>query len=546
MDSKIDPLTEPLIGEKLKTIEITPPTESEIRTSLQIQMSTLQNTTLSNKEYRAILALSCGAFAVRLNEFIPLSFLHEIADSYDISIATTALLMFSFMLGSSISLPITVSITTPMDHYHLLIALQGLLAASALICAISPEFSLLLSGRLLSSFAHATYMGTAAVSAAKMVPEHKRERASNLFFAGSALASILGIPLDTIFGQHTEWRTTFWPIAALALCSAFSIILFLKNENPGINEEALALQRKKEIEERQRDLNIFKKPDLWLALSASMFAYAGLLTSYTFFAQMMIDLSGYSKNDLPWLIILYGTGALLGTLFGERLSHVSTTKSVTRVMVAFAIVLFSFNFTVNYKIPAAITLLMTGFTGYAVTTPLMHYTALKAGSAKELAETANNFAFGMGAALGIFLAILAIHHGYGYRSPNWIGGCLVLIGLCCIILGERQVYLQRLEKTINSFRLYHSTSPISSEYHSYGWQKPIQHALISSDEDSTNEETAENTTYYLRFGFSFSDSGSSFWSKTNSNMSRSPSQLELIQECLHQKNTPNSPAGVIV
>ncbi len=544
MDSKIDPMTEPLIGEELKTVEITPPSEMEIRTSILIQLSTLQNTTLSKEEYRAILALSCGAFAVRLNEFIPLSFLHEIADSYSISIATTALLMFSFMLGSSISLPITVSITTPMDHYHLLIALQGLLAASATICAISPEFSLLLSGRLLSSFAHATYMGTAAVTAANMVPEHKRERASNLFFAGSALASILGVPLDTIFGQHTNWRNTFWPIAALALCSAFSIILFLKNENPRISEEALALQRKKEIEQRQRDLGIFKKPDLWLALSASMFAYAGLLTSYTFFAQMMVELADYSKKDLAWLIILYGTGALLGTLFGERLSHVSTSKSATRLMVAFALVLFSFSFTVDYKIPAVISLVMTGFTGYAVTSPLMHYTAVKAGSARELAETANNFAFGMGAALGIFLGIMAINHGYGYRSPNWIGGCLVLLGLCCLVLGERQACFQKLERAMGIFGVYHSRLPLSDEEASHGWQKPTQDARISCDEDSKSDGSAEHINGYPRFGFSFSsENGNSFW---GSQTSRSSNQVELIKECLNQKDTAYSPTGIIV
>ncbi|PJD93411.1 MAG: hypothetical protein CK424_02475 [Legionella sp.] len=519
----------------LTTIEITPPTEAD---NLLWYQSTQQSTILNKEERLAILALALGAFAVRLNEAIPLNFLPEIANSYSISIDTTALAMFSFMLGSSLSLPVAMWATTPMDHYHLLIALQGLLAVSAAICAASPNFAILLSGRVISSCAHATYIGTAALTAVNTVPEHKRHRANALFFAGPALASIVGVPLDTLLGQHTEWRQTFWPIVGLALCSASSIVLFLNNKNVHKNEAQSALQRKREIDERQKELDSFKKKDIWLALCASTLVYAGMLASYTFFAPMMINLAGYSKKDLPWLSILYGISAVLGTLLGQKISHVSATKSTRRLLSLYVLTLIVFTFTIDYKVPAALTFLMSGFISYAVSNPLLSYTASKAESGTELAEAANSFAYGAGASFGIFLVILAIHHGYGYHAPNWIGACLVALGMGCIVVNERQTCLPSRD-TLHRYKPVLNPYPIrSGDYTS---------PLISMDDDDT-ASNREETSWHPRWGSSFS-SALFFGSANNSFNDRNTAQVLMIKNCLdehdsEQQQSTHSPTNV--
>lgn len=379
---------------------------------------------ISGKTYLAIFLLACGTFALGTNEFVPLSFLSEVADSYSISIPSTMWIMSSFMIGAAISSPIIAILSTGLDRKYLLVFLQSLLVLAATICALAPNFSMLLTGRVLSSISHSAYMAIGAVAAAEMVHESRRGYAISLFFAGLALANIIGVPLDTFFGNHTQWRATFLPVIALAFMSASGIMGLVPKTKTRFKTNI------------RQELAAFNKPALWLAFLTSTFGYAGMLSSHTYFSQMMIDLAGYDKGDLSWLTIVYGVGAVAGNFFGGKIADLNLHRSVYSLLTTLAVVLFLFTFTVDYKIPAAISLFANGFTGFSLVTPLMRYTLSKASEGKNLPAASNISAFGVGTALGIILSNVAIEHGYGYRSPNWVGGTLATIGLLFFCLGE--------------------------------------------------------------------------------------------------------------
>ena len=380
---------------------------------------------ITRKTYLAIFSLACGTFALGTNEFVPLSFLSQIAETYSVSVPDTSWVMSSFMIGAAVSSPIIAIMATGLDRKYLLVSLQSLLVVAATTCALAPDFSTLMVGRVLSSISHSAYMGIGAVAAAELVHESQRGYASSLFFSGLALANIIGVPLDTLLGTHSEWRDAFWPVVALAFFSASGIMGLV----PKVTNESKTNIRK--------ELEAFKKPELWLAFLTSTFGYAGMLSSHTYFSQMMIDLAGYSQSDMTWLTILYGVGAVSGTFFGGKVADVyDLHRSVPTLLATLAGVLFLFTVTVDYKIPAAMTLFANGFTGFSLVTPLMRYTISKAPEGKNLPAASNISAFGAGTALGIILGGIAIDHGFGYRSPNWVGGSLATIGLLFFCLSE--------------------------------------------------------------------------------------------------------------
>ena len=379
---------------------------------------------IPKQAYLAIFALTCGSFALGTNEFVPLSFLPQIANTYSISISTTAWVTSSFMIGCAVSSPLMATIATKIDRKYLLVSLQALLAVAATTCALSPNFPTLLVGRVLSSISHAAYVGVGAVATADLVPASYKGQASSVFFSGLALANIVGVPLSTLFGNQAQWRYAFWPITGLSGLSALGILSFL----PKIKREAKT--------NLIQELSIFKKPEVWLALMTSTFGYAGMLASHTYFTEMMINLAGYSNSDISWLTVLYGAGAVMGNFAGGKLADINLHRSVYGLLGALAVVLFLYTVTVNYKIPAAVTLFCNGFAGFSLITPLIRYTVSKAAGGENLAGASNISAFGIGIALGVIFSGLTISHGYGYQSPNWVGASMTTVGLMLFFLGE--------------------------------------------------------------------------------------------------------------
>jgi len=378
------------------------------------------------RAYLAVVALSCGTFALGTNEFVPLGFLPKIAKDFSISITTTAWISSSFMLGAAVSSPLIAITTARVNRKYLLMALQTLLVGGTTICALSPKYSIMLVGRVMSAFAQAAYMGVGSVTAASLFPESKKGFAVSLFLSGFTLSNLVGVPLDTLLGNKLGWRYIFWPITGFAALSTLGIMCFLPTR---IHFEKSAFKKQ---------LSIFKKPDVWLALLSSTFGYSGMLASHTYFAEMMTDLAKFSANDITWLTVLYGAGAVAGNIVGGKSADKSILWSVVSFLFLLAALLASFTFSVVYKIPAAISLFANAFFGFSLISPLMRYTITKAPEGPDLAAATNISAFGVGIALGIYLESVAIDHGYGYRSPNWVGSSLTLLGLVFVLIGELQ------------------------------------------------------------------------------------------------------------
>lgn len=492
-----------------------------------LSQESIENKVMSVEHYRAIIALSCGAFVLRVNEFIPLNFLTEIADAFSLSVATTAASIFSLMLVSSLGLSRAMLWTAHVERNYLLVTLQMLLAVSAVLCAVSPQFPVLLLGRLFSSVSHVTYMGTAAMTVVSMVPASQKDQANSLFFMGAALGSIIGVPLNVYWGEQTQWRNIFWPVTFLSLCASMGIMIFLPKNDAQTPITA-------------EDLAIFKKVAVWRALSASTLAYAGMVISHTFFAKIMVELAGYKQSDLLWLTILYGMGGVLGTLWGDNLYHVRVLKCVTSQLTALTIVLFGFTVAVDYKILAAITLFASGFTGFAMVTPLMRYIADKAVKGMPLAESANSFVFEIGSALGIFASFLAIQQGCDYRFLNTIGGFFVFMGLSCILYEEKKLCRPK-NKSCCFF-----SRPIPGSISVYDLQEKLEdpRSVRISDDQSSMDGASEHGGSSRRSSFSASIF-KSFWAQEDPVDHGSPGRLS-FSELLRTNVNPMPPPVFVV
>ena len=328
------------------------------------------------------------------------------------------------MLGAAVSSPVIAMMTANWNRKYLLTGLMSLLAIAATTCALSPEYSILLLGRVLSSFSHAAYMGVGSVAAGNLFPEAEQGHAVSLFFTGISLSNIVGVPLDTLLGKTTVWRNIFWPIVGLAALSLLGITSFLPKSTQVSTTDF------------KKELTIFKKREVWTAFAVSALGYSGMLASHTYFSEMMINLAGFSKKDMSWMTVVYGAGAVLGNIAGGKAADKNLLHAVIGLLSLLVVVLTAFTFTVYHKIPAVMTLFANGFAGFSLIAPLMGYTISKAPEGSTLAPATNISAFGIGIALGIYLGGLAIDNGLGYQAPNWVGASLTSLGLLTVLVAE--------------------------------------------------------------------------------------------------------------
>ena len=377
------------------------------------------------RAYAAICMMSFGTFSCGVNEFLMPSLLPELEDDFSISITTAAWVSTSFMISLSVSSPIVTALTINQPRKYLLMSLLTILVASTTISALTPSFPILLAARILSSFGHASYMAVGSYVANKLVPESQQASASSYFFLGITMALTMGVPLGTLLADKVNWRYSYWIVTGFSVLSLLGVTFMLpKNiEQPKINLRG--------------ELQMFRKPEVWLALATSAFGYSGMLSSHTYFSNMMTELAGYNDSDLAWLAFIYGIGTLLGNVFGGKMADRNLLGTLRTMLFSLAAVLLGFNWAANYKIPATIALFLNGFTGFSVVSPLMRYVSSKTDDGGSTMASASCISsFGGGIAAGIYLGGLGIDKGFGFSSPNWIGSALTMFGLLFMSLNE--------------------------------------------------------------------------------------------------------------
>lgn len=383
----------------------------------------------------ALLALAIGAFGIGTTEFVIMGLLPEVAATYSVSIPSAGLLISGYALGVVVGAPLLTAAGSRWSRKALLISLMGVFIAGNVLAAIAPTYGLLMTGRIVAALSHGAFFGVGSVVAASLVAPAKQASAIALMFTGLTVANVLGVPLGTALGQALGWRSTFWAVSVLGVIGLIGIIALVPDLPRDDNTNL------------KRELAVFKRPQVWLALAMTTLGFAGVFASFTYIAPMMTEVAGFSSGMVTWLLVLFGVGLVAGNLFGGKMADKALMPSLYAILAVLAVVLLLFTFTAHNQILAAITILLFGAAGFATVPPLQARVMAKAEGAPALASAANIAAFNLGNAGGAWLGGLAIGGGLGYTAPNWIGALLAVAGLAVAIFSgvlDRRKTLQRV------------------------------------------------------------------------------------------------------
>ena len=372
----------------------------------------------------AIAALSISAFAIGTTEFVIMGLLPQLASDFAVSVPSAGLLVTGYALGVAAGAPLLAALTGRVPRKTLLLALMALFTIGNILCAVAPAYGLMMTARVITSFAHGSFFGVGSVVAAGLVPADKRAGAVAMMFTGLTIANILGVPFGKLLGDIYGWRSTFWAVSALGVIAMAAIALLV----PRIASVADA--------NFFRELRVAMKPAVLLALATTVFGFAGVFAAFTYVAPLLLDVTGTTQTMVTAALLLFGVGVTIGNMLGGRVADRSLMPGLMGILALLIVVLVAQYLFAAYLLPTLVLVTLVGVFGFATVPGLQTRVLDKAGEAAALAATLNIGAFNLGNALGAWLGGVLIDGGFGIASTALGGAALALVGLGATALGH--------------------------------------------------------------------------------------------------------------
>ncbi len=369
-----------------------------------------------------LFALAVAAFAIGTTEFVIMGLLPEVAADLKVSIPSAGMLVSGYALGVAVGAPLLAAATAKMERKHALLLLLGLFILGNALCAMAPNYAMLMVARVVAAFCHGSFFGIGAVVASHLVPKEQRARAIALMFAGLTLANVLGVPFGTFLGQWAGWRSTFWAVTALGVLAAIAVVRYV----PTLPEL--------KAPDLRREMRVLREPQVLLALAMTVLGFGGVFTVFTYIAPILQQQAHVGVGATGAVLVLFGLGTTLGNMLGGRLADWRLMSSLAWILAALTVLLVIFAWTMHNTLAAVITVFVWGVAAFATVPPLQMRVVQQAGDAPNLASTLNIAAFNLGNAGGALLGGLVIEARLGLPAVSIAGAAVAAAGLLLTLL----------------------------------------------------------------------------------------------------------------
>ena len=249
----------------------------------------------------AVLAMSLAAFALVASEFMPVSLLTPLAADLHITegqAGQSIAISGAFALLTSLCLT---SVVGRLDRKTLLLALTGLMIASATVAAFAPNYPLFMVGRALIGVAIGGFWSMSAATAMRLVPTADVPRALAILNGGNALATVIAAPAGSYLGGVIGWRGAFFclvPVATLALAWLWFSLPALRPEHRQAPASMFAL---------------LKRPAVCLGMAAASLFFMGQFALFTYLRPFLETVTRVDVSTLSLMLLVLGVAGFIGT-----------------------------------------------------------------------------------------------------------------------------------------------------------------------------------------------------------------------------------------
>ncbi|MFD8303169.1 MFS transporter [Streptomyces sp. NPDC059690] len=383
-----------------------------------------------------LVALALGGFGIGLTEFVIAGLLPQVARDFDVSEAAAGRLISGYALTVAVGAIAVTAATARLPRKPVLTGLVVLFVVGNLLSALAPDYPVMLLGRMVAALCHGTFFGLGSLVARRLVAPERASRAVAVMFAGLTVANVLGVPFGALIGDRWGWRATFWAITGVGVVTAAAIAVLVPGwagrPAPGEDEPTALPAQLRSLRSRQ----------VWLTLTATALGYGGMFGAFSYIAYTFTEVTGFSDTDVAWLLVVYGSGLVVGNIAGGRAADRNRDRALLVSLAALTATLLALGLLAGSPVAAVLLTFLLGVSGFAPV-PGLITRVTDAAHGVPLAAGANVSASNIGNALGAWLGGTAISAGLGYTAPLYVGAGIVLAGLLTMAWAAREPAARR-------------------------------------------------------------------------------------------------------
>ncbi|SCL50778.1 MFS transporter [Micromonospora peucetia] len=377
------------------------------------------------RSWLGVSVITASLFMFVTTELMPVGLLTPVSTNLGVSLGIAGLMVTLYGISAGLGVPFIVAWTRRVNRRMLLTTLLAVLTVGNLVTAISPNFALILTTRLIMGFANGVFWAIGVSMAMRLVPARHASRASAVALSGISIAAVVGMPLGTFLESLTSWRTTFliWSaLCALVFLAVAAIVPSLPSANAVSVREVLGLP--------------FRNRQLRLVIAAVTLYVLGHFGAYTFIRPIAENNASVTAAFISVLLVAYGVGGAAGNFIASytvtRNLRASFVVAGTGLVVSMLLLL-----SLGHTRPGLfLSVLLWGVSFGAANLCQINMTLGVAPETFEAAMSINTLGYNTSIALGALFGGLFADN-FGVESAVWFGVALTTASLL-VMLGMRR------------------------------------------------------------------------------------------------------------
>jgi MFS transporter, DHA1 family, inner membrane transport protein len=295
-----------------------------------------------------IFILTVGVFGILNTEMGFIGILPDIADRFDVTVATAGWLVSVFAIGVAISGPTMPLLFSGVNRKKVMVLVLSIFVAGNIISIFTTSFTVLLIARIIPALFHPVYVSLAFSVAANSVSIKDAPKAISKVFIGVSAGMVVGVPIASFMAS------TFNLQVALAFFSLVNILVLIATilYIPSIPV--------KERVSYGSQLGVLKKSLTWFSILAALLINAAIFGVYSYLAEYLQTVTNLSGNVTSFILLVYGAANIIGNVLAGKLlisNPVMTTFFIPALLAVLYVFLF---FTGQFTFPAATLILIWG------------------------------------------------------------------------------------------------------------------------------------------------------------------------------------------
>lgn len=316
-------------------------------------------------------------------------------------------------------------ITAKIERKTLLMGLFLLFIMSHVMTVMANSFTLLLIARAGVALSHAVFWSITASLVVRVAPKGKQTAALGMLATGSALATVLGLPLGRILGQYLGWRASFGVIGGIAFITMLMlwwVLPKLPSRHVG-DLSSLPLLAK-------------NKPLIVVYLMTAL-AVTAHFTAYSYIEPFVLHINEFSQTYATAVLLIFGLSGIVASVlfrrFYERFEQGFLLMAMVGTLMGLLLILVSSDYLLAWTAVA----ILWGVSMTSISLVLQLRTLRLAPKATDVAMSLFSGIYNVGIGAGALLGSSVIaHQRVGLAHIGHVGACIMLIAIVVYVVSR--------------------------------------------------------------------------------------------------------------